>query len=1081
MANVQTAPYRLGLDIGMASVGAALLSDTRILALHVRTFNRAETADKGESLGLVRREAKGTRKRIRRRAHRLLRLRRLLKRSGLLPDASPEALQLPGQSPWDLRASGLDRRLEPAEWAGVIYHIVKHRGFQSTRKSDAKTDVKVGQMLSGVSANKARMKEHGYRSVGELAARDASYSDYKRNKGGEYRHTFDRADLSAELHLLFEQQRQFGSPHADVALEEQVYTLLMARRPALSGDKLMAMVGKCSLEPAEYRAPKASYRAERFVWLGKLNNLKLTGTGEARPLTETERLQLIELPFVQSKLTYKQVRKLLDLPEHLRFNLVSYGVSAKGKDKDPEEAVFFEAMAFHSLRKVYEEAGLKSCWQRDSLDADRLDTLAYALSCFKEDNESRAWLSVQGVEPAIVEAVLELSFDKFISFSQKALRNILPLMEQGKRTDEARDAMYPPQLNSAHVKTRFLPAPDKNIIRNPVVYRALNQARKLVNAIVAQYGPPQAVHIELARDLSKPFEERRKIKKEQDEFQDRRKKDADQFRETFHFEPNAKLLHKYRLYREQDGKCAYSLRGLDLASVISDDNYAQIDHILPYSRSFDDSQNNKVLVLTAANQNKGNRTPYEYLDGESESPRWRLFEAWVHTTKGIRLAKRNRLLRKHFGEEDAKGFRDRNLNDTRYICREFKTMVDKHLERHPLARKDDFCVPLAGQLTSLLRARWGLIKIREDGDLHHALDAAVIAAADRSMIQKMALYSQRRELGGVKGNDYVDPKTGEVINLDELRKIDKAFPQPWPHFHHELDAWRSPKPAEALFGLDNYTPEILQTIRPVRVSRAPLRRGLGAAHQETIRSVGKAGVLLEQGKSAIKTSLTKLKLKNLEDIVGAADPRNDSLIQAIRERLEAFGGDGAKAFAESQPPLLKPTAVGKNAPRIRSVKLLATQKSGIPIRHGIADNDSMLRVDVFSKSGKYYTVPIYVADAATAELPNRAVVAYKPEAEWPEMDASYTFCFSLHANDWLRVTLKDSVKEGYFSGLNRSNGAAALWVHDRNKQVGKDGFLEGIGLKTALSVEKLHVDLLGNLHRGKPETRQPLHQSRQKE
>ncbi|MGB8600012.1 MAG: hypothetical protein WCE88_11050, partial [Burkholderiales bacterium] len=74
--------YTLGLDIGMASVGAALLNDKRIVALHVRAFDKAETAKEGDPLNKTRREARLTRRRIRRRAFRLLRLCRLLKRRG---------------------------------------------------------------------------------------------------------------------------------------------------------------------------------------------------------------------------------------------------------------------------------------------------------------------------------------------------------------------------------------------------------------------------------------------------------------------------------------------------------------------------------------------------------------------------------------------------------------------------------------------------------------------------------------------------------------------------------------------------------------------------------------------------------------------------------------------------------------------------------------------------------------------------------------------------------------------------------------------------------------------------------------
>jgi len=1069
---MSTLSYTLGLDIGMASVGAALLTDSRILALHVRAFDKAETAKEGDPLNKTRREARLTRRRIRRRAFRLLRLCRLMKRHGLIAEARPEAFAQTETTPWALRADGLDRQLSPSEWAAVLYHLVKHRGFQSTRKSEAKEDEKAGQMLSGVAANQQRMNEKGWRSVGEMAARDEAFSAAKRNKGGAYTHTFGRKELMAELALLFTQQRGLRNPHASAELESAMLDLLLARRPALSGDALLKMIGKCPFEPTEFRAPKASYSAERFVWLTKLNNLRISEIGEQRVLNPGERQTLLDKPYLLAKLTYKQVRQRLSLAETSKFNTLTY----RG-DKDPESATFFEAKAYHTLKNAYKKAGLENRWQRDALDPARLDCLAWGLTCYKTDDDIRAHLAEHGIEAEVIEAVLGESFDKFVGLSLKALGKILPFMEQGQRYDEAvQSAGYAhhSQLTSNDAKTRYLPPPDKDQIRNPVVYRALNQARKLVNAIVREYGAPAAIHIELARDLSKPMDERRKIEREQKEFQERKAKDRAAFVDQFGFDPKGLDLQKYRLYREQMSQCAYSQKPIDVARLF-EPGYAEIDHALPYSRSFDDGQNNKVLVLTAENRNKGNRTPYEYLDGASDSPQWRQFEAWVLQNKAYRRAKRDRLLRKYFGEDEAEGFRERNLNDTRYICRAFKQMVEDHLQWHADSDAKNRCVVVAGQLTSLLRARWGLIKVRENGDLHHALDAAVIAAASRSLVKRMADYSKHGELAQVRDR-YIDPETGEVLNVSALRQAEEHFPAPWPNFRSELLAWLSPDPAHGLDGLAHYPPEELEHLRPVRVSRAPTRRGLGAAHQETIRSVGREGRLLKDGQSAIKTPLASLKLKDLDNVVGAEDPRNAAWIALLRERLEQFKGDGAKAFAANQPPLLKPSAPGKPAPAIRSVKLLATQKSGIPIRQGIANNGSMLRVDVFTKSGKFYAVPVYVADAARAELPNRAVVQSKPESEWPEMDEAYTFLFSLHPNDWVCLRYKNAPsREGYFSGLNRATGAIDIWVHDRNPATVKNGLYEGNGMKTALAVEKYHVDLLAKLHRVHTETRQPIH------
>jgi transposase-like protein len=220
----------------------------------------------------------------------------------------------------------------------------------------------------------------------------------------------------------------------------------------------------------------------------------------------------------------------------------------------------------------------------------------------------------------------------------------------------------------------------------------------------------------------------------------------------------------------------------DLNLVLNDSNYAQIDHALPYSRSFDDSKNNKVLVLARENQNKGNRTPFEYLtifSGGEDGERWRNFVAWVNGTKGYRTAKRNRLLRKNYNNTEAQGFRDRNLNDTRYICRFFKNYVEQNLQLAP--REDgeinQRCVVVNGQLTAFLRARWGLVKVRSESDRHHALDAVVVASCSHAMVKSLADYARRKEVQFLK-EGFPDPETGEIINPVAHSQANKLFPRP---------------------------------------------------------------------------------------------------------------------------------------------------------------------------------------------------------------------------------------------------------------------------------------------------------------
>jgi CRISPR-associated endonuclease Csn1 len=1139
-----------GLDIGIASVGWAVLGETRIIDLGVRCFDKAETAKEGESLNLARRAARLLRRRLRRRAWRLTKLARLLKREGLIADANLFKNAIEKNSPvpkssWQLRVDALDRQLSAEEWARVIYHLCKHRGFHWISRAEEKAaegDSKgeSGKVKQGLAGTKRLMAEKGYRTAAEMVLTEfftqrvdedgkpaltkktgePILDGAARNKQGDYSKALSRLLLGDELKKLFEHQRQHGNPFANERLEAAILGngdrksgLFWAQNPALAGNDLLKMLGHCTFEKSEYRAPKASFTAERHVWLTRLNNLRIVVDGETRPLNEAERRIALLMPYQQAgDFTYKQLRTALTkagyLPDTFRYTGLSYasGQKTDEKAKDPESAVLVKLPAWQTLHKTLEKKDLGLEWQKISTDAldgnpQLFDQIAWVLSVYKDDAEVEAELRKLNLPNTerMIDALLDIRFDTFSNLSLKALSQIVPFMEQGQRYDEAvanipeyghhsqlhivgaGEQKYLPPFYKERDKTgRMVFNDDMDIPRNPVVLRALNQARKVVNALIKEYGSPHEVHIEMARDLSRPLDERRDIEKLQKEFRDNNEKIKAQFAQDFNIvgAVKGKEFEKYQLYREQQGKCAYSIEPMDIHRLF-EQGYVEIDHALPYSRSFDDSKNNRVLVLAKENRDKGNRTPFEYLGGKNNSERWRQFVAYVEGNKSYRLAKRGRLLRKEFGEKESKEFRERNLNDTRYICKFFKNHVEQYLQLHEDSEAKR-CVVLSGQMTSFLRARWGLVKVRGDSDRHHALDAAVVAACSHSMVKRLSDYSRRKELEQVR-EGFVDIDTGEILNPSMFDQIEKHFPNPWPHFRNELEArLKLDDPTllrEEMQRLGTYSEEALATVRPLFVSRAPQRRNSGAAHKDTIYA--QAPTAEKPNRVTQKVALSSLTLSDLgkigePDTCKLVDPhRNEKLYAAIRSRLEQHGGKGDKAFPASDP-LRKPDSEGNpTGPIVRGVTMVIDKLSGIPIRGGIAKNDSMVRVDVFTKAGKFHLVPVYVHHAVAKALPNRAVVAFKDEDEWTLIDDSFGFCYSLYPNDLVRVTLKQEKLMGYYAGCDRSTGNVNLWAHDRSQTVGKDGLIR-TGVKTALNVEKFNVDVLGHIYPAPPALRHDL-------
>ena len=1067
--------YILGLDIGIASVGWAMVeideeeNPIRLIDLGVRVFERAEVPKTGDSLVAARRLARSVRRLTRRRAHRLLRARRLLKREGVLQaadfDENGLIKSLPN-TPWQLRAAALDRKLTPLEWSAVLLHLIKHRGYLSQRKNEGETaDKELGALLKGVADNAHALQTGDFRTPAELALNKfEKESGHIRNQRGDYSHTFSRKDLQAELNLLFEKQKEFGNPHVSDGLKEGIETLLMTQRDSIPDESaILRMQGKCTFEKNKSRAAKHSWSAERFIWLSKLANLRITDEFGTRKLTEIERQILIDLPYKLKTVNYQQVRNALTtLSPNALFNIRYHQKDKKGEikssDKIEKDTKFMEMKFWHKIKETLEGNGRKTEWQSLSSNHNLLDEIGTVFTICKNDERRKALLSGKIKEDQDILDILcnHVDFTCTVNLSLEALKNILPFMEQGDDYDTAWRKVYPPQSTK---KESVLPPIPADEIRNPVVLRALSQARKVINAVVRRYGSPARIHIETAREVGKSFKDRKEIEKRQEENRKDREESATEFREYFpNFigEPKSKDILKLRLYKQQHGKCLYSGKEINLGRL-NEIGYVEIDHALPFSRTWDDSFNNKVLVLGSENQNKGDRTPYEYLNGKDNSREWQEFKARVETSR-FPHSKKQRILLQKFDEKE---FKNRNLSDTRYINRFLCQFVADHMQ---LTGKDKNRVFASnGQITNLLRGFWGLRKARAENDRHHALDAVVVACSTVAMQQKITRFVRYKEMNAFDGKT-IDKETGEVLHQKT------HFPQPWEFFAQEVMIRVFGKPDGKPEFEEADTPEKLRTllaeklssrpeavheyVTPLFVSRAPNRK-MSGAHKDTLRSA-KRFVKHNEKISVKRVWLTEIKLADLENMVNYKNGREIELYEALKARLEAYGGNAKQAFDPKDNPFYK-----KGGQLVKAVRVEKTQESGVLLNkknaYTIADNGDMVRVDVFCKVDKkgknqYFIVPIYAWQVAENILPDIDCKGYR-------IDDSYTFCFSLHKYDLIAFQKdeKSKVEFAYYINCDSSNGRFYLAWHDKGSK--EQQFR--ISTQNLVLMQKYQIDELG--------------------
>lgn len=1091
--------YTLGLDIGIASVGWAVLEDNidgepiKIERLGVRIFDKAEQPKTGASLAEPRREARGQRRTIRRRRHRKDRIKQLIQQNGIMPRVEMAEMFEHSQfetSVYELRVQALERALTKQEFVRVLIHLAQRRGYKSNSKSEEAKDKENGKVKIAISENKQCMEENGYRTIGEMLLKDDRFWECNpdgtkifvpHNHPDDYRTTVERSMVEDEIRLIFSRQHALGVSYATSEFEEAYLEIWGSQRnfdegpggkSPYGGNMIEKMLGHCTFEKDEPRAAKGSYSAEYFRLLQDVNHLRLVkNNGESCALTREQKQIYIDLVMKSAAASYAQLRKKLELSNDISFNMLRYGSDEIGK---VERKKLGHMKFYHEMRKALNTV------QKDAISTvswEQRDEIARILLCYKSDDKRKAQLEKLDIPREFIPALLTLSTSKTAHLSVKALRKLIPYLEKGMTYAEACKEVYGEQKSSVTKKNK-LSLFDIEPINNPVVRRAVSQTIRVINAIVREYGAPEVVRVELAREMGKPYDVRTQMTKKQEANAKRNEELRQQIKKIKGAEPTGQDIVKFKLFQDQNGVCLYSGQNLDITRLF-EAGYVDVDHIIPYSISFDDSYTNKVLVRSPENRQKGNRIPADYF--KSDPARWQRFETLVNTQVHNWKKKRN-LLTQALSEEQKNGFKQRNLVDTQYIARVIYNLINDHLQFAETGKYDKKRRTQAvnGAITAHVRKRLGIQKIREDGDLHHAVDAAVVACVSPGMIQKITQYTKHRECIRKTKEGYLDTETGELMTREAYdAKYSPRFPAPWERFRQELEARLSDNPAEEIARLHLATYDSEEEIKPVFVSRKQTHKISGAAHEATLHRKADGGYIN-------KVSLTKLTLdKKTGEIKNYYAPESDRLLyEALKKRLKEFDGNAKEAFAE---PFYKPKRDGTRGPLVKKVKLYEKKTITVPVGGGNADNGSMIRVDVFYiEDDGYYYVPIYTADVIKGALPNRAVVADKSHGEWKVMNDK-DFLFSMYPNDLLyiesRKGIKLKTKKGsskqeqivrktglyYFKGLNISSNALSIITHDHSYEQ------SSLGGKTLSCLKKYTVDALGNYSEvSLPEKRKPL-------
>lgn len=827
----------LGLDLGVSSIGWAMIEENnnrpaRILGLGTRVIPLS-TEDKEEfSTGnTISKNRQRTQKRTQRKGYDRYQLRRkylveVLQAHHMMPDE--KLMQIDARGLYGLRAKATTEEVTLQELGRILYHLNQKRGYKSSRTDEATGDKKDTEYVAQVKERHRLLHEKGI-TIGQYFFQHLQNDKFYRVKD----QVFPREAFMEEFDAIMRCQRQFHPVLSDALIKKIRNEIIYYQRPLKSQKGLVSI---CEFEGVERKngagkailtGPKVAPRSSPLfqlcrIWETVNNiNLKIKNSEGAKykwanftptlaqkqqlathlfthkTLTANELLKILQLnknevylnkqlaKGIKGNNTYAQLNEWVENKDLLRFEveMLTTGSTTCIADKKTGEVIAEEAQLF--IHPNYQQQPLYQLWHT-----------VYAIKDLDECKQ--ALIKKFGFEEATAAKIAAIDFTKegYGEKSIKAIRKILPYLMKGYNYADActlagynHSNSLTKEEKSQQTYANYLELLPKNSLRQPVIEKILNQMIHLVNAITEKYGKPDAIRVEMARELKQSREERNEAFKENSLNEKLHQKIEERLKELG-LRSTRNMILKYKLiFPAKDKKwdeaaavnqCIYCGESFNLTEALQGENF-DVDHIIPQSLLFDDSQNNKVLVHRKCNKDKTNNTAYDYMAQKGEKALTEYIQRvddWYNRgliTYGkmqrLKTSYLEYLERKKYKREteaDRKlweNFISRQMRETAYIARKATQLLHKICPE---------VTTTTGTITAELRRLWGwedalrqlqLPRYRalnltvmhepvsEDGSnggaketilgwskrddhRHHALDALTIACTRQGYIQR---------------------------------------------------------------------------------------------------------------------------------------------------------------------------------------------------------------------------------------------------------------------------------------------------------------------------------------------------------
>ncbi len=816
----------LGLDLGTNSIGWALIDsdDKKILGMGSRIIPYEGTEGNdfakgtGESRNALRTKDRTARKGYDRYQLRRKYLAEALVNNHLYPEQEDRSISK--MKLWELRNKAVTEPVTLSEIGRLLLWLNQKRGYKSSR-SDANLGKKDTEYVSAVKSRHEKIKELSL-TIGQYFYQELIKDEFFKVK----ENIFPREAYLEEFDAICTtQQTAYPSILTDEFISKIRNEIIYYQRPLKSQKGLVSVcefegfirIGKDGKE--YFVGPKVAPKSSPIFQMAKIweniNNIKITSRrGEDITLTTTQKWAIFQHLDNNEKLTVSDLMRILELRRDNCFinkqlekgisgNITKNAIKRCLKNQEKYERLLKldlniienDAEGYLYDQKTGEILGVKRMKYIDPIIVQepfyQLWHLIYSINDQVEC--SRVLQNKFSIDSETADSLATIDFRKhaFGNKSVKVIRKILPYLMDGDGYSEAmsysgynHSNSITKELNTQRKVLDFLKPIPKNSLRQPVVEKILNQMVNVVNAVIEKYGKPNEIRVELARELKQSKEERN----DADKAMNKRQRENDAISkqlEEYGLRATRNNIIKWRLYEEIDNEdkklnaiCVYCGQPISLTGALKG-NDVDVEHIIPKSKLFDDSQSNKTLAHRHCNKNKNDLTAYDFMKSKPEA----VFNEYVERVNNlygnrvIGKSKRDKLLMTE--SKIPNNFIDRQLRESQYIAKKARGILQTICQnvwatsgtvtaelRH-LWGWDDVTMNLQMQkykdlgLTEIVewesehgknRHQKEVIKgwTKRDDHRHHAVDALTIACTRQGYIQRFNTLSAAKTRDDMK-------------------------------------------------------------------------------------------------------------------------------------------------------------------------------------------------------------------------------------------------------------------------------------------------------------------------------------------